>query len=435
MRRRILVTIVSVTLAAVCAFFVPAALAIRSSTRRGDSLDVERDAAIVASQIPPVGPVDVAQFQHLIGTDRQLGVYDNAVGLVDGVGPRAPDAFTRLALAGQFAEGWSGGNLVAAVPVRSNTTGPPSVVRIEEPASVSRIRIERSLALLALIGAAIVGTAAMIGVLLTRRLARPVERLTKWATHADDEPVPPPTTGITELDELRDALVDERGRVDAALSRERSFSSHVSHQLRTPVAALRAAIETELAAPRPDPTSLLHEGLGAVDRLEATITSLLALARRAEGEPVLCDAAAVVADQVDRWRPTLAAHGRDIGVVGAPLIISIDPATVRHIVDVLIENAFLHGAGMIAVRIERSQTQETGRRDLVIDVSDDGSVLPGADPFTAQPVDSGRGIGLRLARTLAESSGGCLDLQASSPTRFRLRLPERGGVYPTLTSV
>ena len=107
----------------------------------------------------------------------------------------------------------------------------------------------------------------------------------------------------------------------------------------------------------------------------------------------------------------------------------------RHIVDVLIENAFRHGAGMIAVRIERSQTQETGRRDLVIDVSDDGSVLPGADPFTAQPVDSGRGIGLRLARTLAESSGGCLDLQASSPTRFRLRLPERGGVYPTLTSV
>ncbi len=143
----------------------------------------------------------------------------------------------------------------------------------------------------------------------------------------------------------------------------------------------------------------------------------------------------MVADQVDRWRPTLAAHGRDIGVVGAPLIISIDPATVRHIVDVLIENAFRHGAGMIAVRIERSPTQETGRRDLVIDVSDDGSVLPGADPFTAQPVDSGRGIGLRLARTLAESSGGCLELQASSPTRFRLRLPERGGVYPTLTSV
>ncbi len=74
MRRRILVTIVSVTLAAVCAFFVPAALAIRSSTRRGDSLDVERDAAIVASQIPPVGPVDVSALQPLVGTDRQLGV-------------------------------------------------------------------------------------------------------------------------------------------------------------------------------------------------------------------------------------------------------------------------------------------------------------------------------------------------------------------------
>ena len=434
MRRRILLTIVAVTLTAVCAFFVPAALAIRSSTRRGDSLDVERDAAIVASQIPPVGPVDVAEFQHLVGAERQLGVYDSASGLVDGVGPDLPDVYTRLALAGEFAEGWSDGNLVAAVPVRNNTSGPSTVVRIEEPASVSRVRIERSLALLALIGAGIVGAAAMIGVLLTRRLTSPIERLTTWATHAEGEPAPPPaTTGIGELDELRDALVEGRERVDDVLARERSFSSHVSHQLRTPVAALRAAIETELAAPRPDPTSLLHEGLGAVDRLEATITSLLALARRAEGEPVLCDAAAIVADQVERWRPTLAAHGRDIGVEGAPLIISTDPATIRHIVDVLIENAFRHGSGMIDVRIDRGST-DVGRRELVIDVCDDGAVAAEVDPFTAHAADSGRGIGLRLARTLAESSGGCLELQAASPTRFRLRLPERGGVYPTLTS-
>ncbi len=435
MRRRILVTIIAVTLAAVCAFFVPAALAIRSSTRRGDSLDVERDAAIVASQIPPVGPVDVTELQHLVGADRQLGVYDTATGLVDGVGPVDPDTFTRTALAGEFAEGWSDGNLVAAVPVRDNVSGPSAAVRIEEPASVSRVRIERSLALLALIGAGIIGAAAMVGVLLTRRLTRPIERLTTWAAHADVEPTPPPPTGIGELDDLRDALVDGRERVDDMVARERSFSSHVSHQLRTPVAALRAAIETELAAPRPDPTSLLHEGLGAVDRLEATITSLLALARRAEGEPVLCDAAAVVADQVERWRPTLAAHGRDIGVEGAPLIISLDPATVRHIVDVLIENAFRHGSGMIDVRIGRGTLQEGGRHELVIDVSDDGSVGPDVDPFTARPADSGRGIGLRLARTLAESSGGRLDLQASSPTQFRLRLPERDGVYRTLTSV
>ena len=77
MRRRILFTIVAVTLAAVGTFFIPAALAIRSSTRRGDSLDVERDAAIVASRIPPSGPIDVGVFQPVVGADRLLGVYDD----------------------------------------------------------------------------------------------------------------------------------------------------------------------------------------------------------------------------------------------------------------------------------------------------------------------------------------------------------------------
>ena len=348
------------------------------------------------------------------------------------MGPSPADQFTVAALDGEFAEGWADGNLVAAVPVRASANGSSMVVRIEEPASVSRTRIEHSLLLLAMIGALIVAAAAFVGVLLTRRLTRPIEDLTTWATHADDRPTPPAETGIAELDELRIALVDGRERVDDALERERAFSSHVSHQLRTPVAALRAAIETELTAPRTDPTSLLHEGLGAVDRLESTITSLLALARHGDRRPELCDATAVVVDQVDHWRPTLAAHGRDIVVVGRPTVVTIDAITVRHIVDVLVENACGHGVGTIDVRVD-CLTNAGRQRELVVDVSDDGSVEPGADPFGQRAADSGRGIGLRLARTLAESCGGHLALEGTAPTRFRLRLPERD-VYPTLTS-
>ena len=270
-----------------------------------------------------------------------------------------------------------------------------------------------------------------------RRAADPPARPSRRASHEVGDPRRRRTRAAPHHGDHRTRRAARRAgrrawtRVDAALSRERSFSSHVSHQLRTPVAALRAAIETELAAPRPDPTSLLHEGLGAVDRLEATITSLLALARRAEGEPVLCDAAAVVADQVDRWRPTLAAHGRDIGVVGAPLIISIDPATVRHIVDVLIENVFRHGAGMIAVRIERSQTQETGRRDLVdrrerrrLGPAGGRSLHGTAGGLRTRDRAAPGAHARRVERRMSRPAGVVTDPLPAPPARTRWRLPD-----------
>ena len=100
-------------------------------------------------------------------------------------------------------------------------------------------------------------------------------------------------------------------RVRQLLQRERSFSSHVSHQLRTPVAAMRVAVETELDAPRPDPTEVLRECLRELDRLERTVTSLLALARHDERQPEWCDVAALVRAQAERWRAPYAAAGRD----------------------------------------------------------------------------------------------------------------------------
>jgi len=432
-RRRILLAIVAVTLAAVGAFFVPAALAVRSSTRRGDRLDLERDAAIVASQISPAGPIDVAHLEALVGPNRKLGFYDGLTGHIRGTGPEIPDEPVLLALAGQFAEGWSEGDLVAAVPVRNGVAGPSLVVRIEEPGSVSRGRIERTLLLLGAIGAAIVAGAIAVGVLLTRRLTRPIEELTAWAGAHDDSP-PPAETGIGELDDLRTTLVDGRARVDEALQRERAFSSHVSHQLRTPVAALRTAIETELTAPRPDPTSLLHEGLGAVDRLESTITSLLALARHTDRRAELCDGTALVVDQVERWRPTLAARGRDIRVAGPPVPATVDTVTVRHILDVLVENALSHGAGTITVTVA-ALNGDGDRRELVVEVGDSGALPPDIDPFTERAADTGRGIGLRLARTLAEAWGGRLVLRTAAPTTFSLSLPSQTtNDYPALTS-
>jgi signal transduction histidine kinase len=279
--------------------------------------------------------------------------------------------------------------------------------------------VVRSFGLLALEAAAVVAAAIGIGALLARRLSRPVEDLGSWARTLGNRTRrnPPEHSGIIELDQLRDTMADADERIRELLQRERSFSSHVAHQLRTPVAALRVAIEAELDAPRPDPTAVLHESLGAVDRLESTISSMLALARHDERTPSWCDVTRLVAEHVDRWTPMFAAAGRDLSTRGSIVAGLIDPATVRHVLDVLLDNALAHGDGRVSVSI--------GSVDglIEIDVADEGHASREADPFSEQRSDTGHGIGLRLARTLAESDGGELSLVESRATVFRLTLP------------
>ncbi len=418
MRRRILLTIVAVASLAVAAFFVPAALAVRSRIQRSDLLELQREAAIVASRIPPSGAIDLTAIESAIKRGNDLAVYDRDGRLVEGRGPETADPIVRTGTRGVFAEGYVDGDLVAAVPVRAGPGGPELVVRIREPRAESQRRIVGSFALLGLAAVSVLALAFVVGALLARRLSRPVEELSAWATSLgrDADRAPPGPSGIAELDELSASLTLASEQIGELLQRERSFSSHVAHQLRTPVAAMRVAVEAELHSPRPDGTAVLHESLGALDRLESTITSLLALARHDDREPVSGDVVPIVRGQVDRWEASYLGAGRELAMVGAAAIGRIDPAAVRHILDVLLDNALHHGEGRVEVRVRRSG------HDIQIEVADEGPSRMDADPFSERKAAS-HGIGLRLARTLAESEGGHLWLLDSPSTVFRLQLP------------
>jgi signal transduction histidine kinase len=412
-RRRILLTILLVTAGAVGAFFVPAMLAVRSRIQRSDLLELQREGAIVAGSITPGDPIDVAGLEDAI--DRaELGVYDAAGELVAGSGPARPDDVVQAALDGAFAEGAVGGDLVAARPVANGF-----VVRLAEPGSENDARVREGVVLLGLAAIGVLAMAAVVGALLARRLSRPVEQLRQWAVTIgrDDAGPPPAPSGIGEIDELSTALTDAGARIRELLRRERSFSSHVSHQLRTPVAAMRVAIETELAAPRDDRTDVLEESLRALDRLESTIESMLALARHDERTPAWCDVGGLVRDHAERWRPSYAAAGRDMSLSAPAQPAEIDAAAVGHILDVLFENALVHGRGPVAVTVRR------GGAAVEVDIGDEGPSNAAADPFSDGRVDTSHGIGLRLARTLAESEGGQLRLLEVAPTVFRLSLP------------
>jgi signal transduction histidine kinase len=417
-RRRILAAVLLTTTLAVVAFFVPAALAIRNSQRRGDLLELQREASIVANRVATLQVDDGAELEAILAEHHPLGIYSIDGRLLVGTGPGAPDRIVRLALDGNFAEGYVDGDLVAAVPVSATPAHPPLVVRIEEPASESRARFLRSLALLATAGLAIIAVAAAVGMWVAARLSRPIEGLTEWAAARPSEPVPPPQqTGVEEIDSLRTALVDDRARIDELLRRERSFSSQVSHQLRTPVAAMRVAIEAEVESPRHDRETVLRESLSQLDRLESTISSLLALARQTDRQLTELDLAELVAGRAELWREEVERAGRTLTVGGEPLVVLVDADALGHVLDVLIDNAIRHGRGEVRVSVGSAASQ------AFVDVGDGGPTPEGLDPFADAGSDSSHGIGLRLARSLAESGQGTLELLPSPTTTFRLTLP------------
>lgn len=415
MTRRILAVVLVVTALAVVAFFVPAALAIRSSQAREELLELQREASIVAARVPPVGPIDTRVLVPTVDADHRLGLYDRDGTLLGGTGPEPPDQIVELGLRGSFAEGYVGDDVVAVVPLRIRADGTALAMRIEAP----RGDLTGTLAGLGLIALAILAVATAVAVWLARRLNRPIDDLRRWAVpnRGDARGEPPAQTGIAELDALRVALIESRTRIEELLRRERSFSSHVSHQLRTPVAAMRVAVETELAAPRADPRVVLEESLGQLDRLESTITSLLALARHAERASSRCDLATVATEAAERWRDAVVAADRELVVQVAPVAAWCGAAAAGHVLDVLIDNALRHGRGPITVRCA-----QLGER-AVVDVADAGATPSATDAFADTDTDSPHGIGLRLARSLAESANGELQLLDAPATTFRLTFP------------
>jgi signal transduction histidine kinase len=216
-----------------------------------------------------------------------------------------------------------------------------------------------------------------------------------------------PHSHVPELQDAAEAMTLTARRLDDLVRRERAFSADASHQLRTPLAGLRANIETELAFPRPRPTDVLNEALGDIDRLEHTIAELLAIARARTDVPAAFGLAEVLSAADMAWRGRFAARGRPLVVGLAPPEVSIvgSAALLRQSLDVLLDNALVHGAGR--TRIEHHATTDT----VTIAVSDEGPGFPEAP--LPQHADTTHGMGLPLARRLVEAMPGRLTIAAA----------------------
>ncbi len=416
--------IATVAAAAVTLFAVPLGLVLAQTYRDRELLRLQRDtvAATRAVDLTP-GTGDPIELPP---TRDRLAVYDRAGRRQAGTGPASADGMLRAALAsGRLGARSGGGRLIAAVPLIVNERVVGAVRAARTDAAVAEDAHNAWLTLAAL-GTGLILAAALTAIGLGRRLARPLERLAVDARRLGDGEftVRAHRAAIPELDAVAVALDNTAQRLDDLLARERAFSADASHQLRTPLAALR--VELEGLQLRGQQSPELAAALQQVERLQTTVDTLLAVARDVPRTGQQADISAVLDDVEARWRGPLAAEGRPLHSVrhaDRPTT-TAGRGVVSEILDVLVANAHQHGAGAVTLTVRDLH------RSLAVDVADEGLGFPG-DPehaFRRRTASrDGHGIGLALARSLAEAEGGRLTVGRAAPQPIlTLLLPAPG---------
>ncbi|MTD46579.1 HAMP domain-containing protein [Conexibacter sp. W3-3-2] len=264
-----------------------------------------------------------------------------------------------------------------------------------------------------------------------RRFAAPLEDLAAVARRMGDGDLDARArpSDLPEVDAVRLSLEDGAARLAEIVQRERAFSAAASHQLRTPLTALRLRLEDlQLRGTTPEVEAEIAAALTQADRLETTITDLLAIARegraaRAQDLPL----APLVDEALAVRAAAFAAAGRTATVQDdAPgLVARVDRGALLQALGVLLDNALAHGGGAVRVQLLR----RNDRPVIAVEDHGDGVDEPTAARIAAgAPGPHGSGLGLPLARALVEAQGGRLVLAVPRPARFELVLTPAGGV-------
>ncbi|MFI6288878.1 ATP-binding protein [Streptomyces sp. NPDC051018] len=300
-----------------------------------------------------------------------------------------------------------------------------AVVTVEESHSVITDEVGRSLLIIGGVALLAVIAAVVLAVRQANRLGSPLTDLAETAERlGSGDPRPRHRRyGVPELDRVADVLDASAERIARMLTAERRLAADASHQLRTPLTALSMRLE-EISA-TDDPDTVKEEAsiaLTQVERLTDVVERLLTNSRDPRtGSAIVFDLDEVVKQQIEEWRPAYRSAGRAVVRSGRQGMRAVGtPGAVAQVLAALIENSLMHGGGTVAIR-----TRVTGNQ-AVIEVTDEGPGVPadlGARIF--ERTISGRnstGIGLAVARDLAEADGGRLELLQQHPPVFALFL-------------
>ena len=447
MKTRLIGALVSVAALILVVFSIPLASFVASVERDRLVTALERDAFILAGHaketlnttvgavLPSLQPY-VDEYSAINATrvvvTNSVGqvVASNDSTIVIGTSfanrPEVAGALTGIPSVGERDSVTLGERLVfVAVPVLlgDEVLG---VVRLSNPKSrIDQAVQERILGIL-IAGLCTLLAAVGVAIPLALTIARPISRLTRrteslaegdFSVRADD------TTGPPEVRELSRSFNAMAGRIGLMIENQRQFAGSVSHQLRTPLTALRLRLEQAQDAINDDNSPLadaLEASRSEADRLQEMVEQLLALSRLEGGNSttVTVDAADIVRNRISMWEPLAGEKDVSLQAIGLDVAscVVLDGA-LEQIVDNFIDNALTAAPENSSITIDVHKTSG----HVVIDVIDEGPGLSddqrsrAFERFWRGPTKEnspGTGLGLAIVRQLAVASGGTAELLA-----------------------
>lgn len=314
--------------------------------------------------------------------------------------------------------------------------GPPSFTVVIAQTTAERTQLLRRL--LVYSGLAQLWLLVVLGSWLLRGIERDLHPLgalqdaMDQRDAADLQPLPPTLTqqaSTSDVQRLGVALDGLLARVQQSLHAQREFAGNVAHELRTPLAGIRAQAAHALAHNDPAVWRSEIEGIAqAEQRASRTVDQLLALARAAEGgialtlQPLALHT--LVRDALLRYLPRADALGVDLGAEGLDqaVVVRGNIALVEGILNNLLDNALRYGRGTTPPRITVALSTEPGFG--VLRVTDNG---PGVDAALAQQLQQrwaqgdqgqhlgqGAGLGLAIVARYVQLMEGRLELAAAN---------------------
>jgi signal transduction histidine kinase len=324
--------------------------------------------------------------------------------------PAPRDAAVSLAARGRSFTTAAPGGVEVLVAV-GGLPGGSAVIRTFVADDQLRHGVTRAWLLLGCVGLGLLALSVVVADQLARSLVRPLtgvarasDRLANGDLSARAE-----LTGPPEVRRAGAGLNRLAWRIGELLAYERETVADLSHRLRTPMTALR--IDAEALREHAERAQVL-EDLGALER---TVDGVIREARRPtrDGQGDACDAAAVVAERAAFWLPLAEDTDREmtIELASGELLVRVSGADLAACMDILLENVFAHtpDGAALAIRLSR---RAGGGAWLV--VADDGPGFRSPDPTErGRSTDGSTGLGLDIARRIAESSGGTLTIGRS----------------------
>jgi len=369
--------------------------------------------------------------------------------------PRPPAALLRGALAGRSGTAWRGADdgrrLLVAVPVGAADRLHGAVV-LDRPAASLDSQLERLYARAGTAAAAAVLLAVTLGALLVRWLTKPIVTLERAALdlgngHLDRRA--PVRGGPPELRRLATAFNAMAGRLHTLLDAHRTVIADVSHQLRTPLAALRLRLELLEDDAEPTIAADITDALAELARLSRLLDGLLAVARAENTSLPRAPTriAHVVGGRIDAWAPLAAERSINLTArIPEQVVATTTPGHLEQIIDNLIANALdaTPPGGSITV------SAGVGGNQTRIAVADTGPGMPeqqrtaAFQRFGSGRSDTGTGLGLAIVDRLVKADLGDLDLDQTAGGGLTVNItlpaatpadvaPDQGPQQPTAT--